>query len=73
MITIFRQCTIEDLDILQPFSRQRYFETFADRNTPENMTAYLDEAFAPEKSGQSCPIQMPPFTFCTGTVSWLGI
>lgn len=49
MITLFRQCTIDDLNILQPFSRQRYFETFADRNTPENMTAYLDEAFAPEK------------------------
>lgn len=49
MITLFRQCTIDDLDILQLFSRQRYFEAFADRNTPENMTAYLDEAFAPKK------------------------
>lgn len=49
MITLFRQCTIDDLDILQPFSRQRYFETFADLNTPDNMTAYLDEAFALEK------------------------
>ena len=49
MITLFRQCTIDDLAILQPFSRQRYFETFADMNTPENMTAYLDEAFAAEK------------------------
>ncbi|WP_196037626.1 GNAT family N-acetyltransferase [Anaerotruncus colihominis] len=49
VITLFRQCTIEDLDILQPFSRQRYFETFSDMNTPENMTAYLDEAFALEK------------------------
>ena len=49
MITLFRQCTIDDLDILPSFSRQRYFETFADMNTPDNMTAYLDEAFALEK------------------------
>ena len=49
MAVSFRECTLEDLEILQAFSRQRYFETFADMNTPENMTAYLDEAFATEK------------------------
>ena len=49
MTALFRQCTIDDLDVLQSFSRQRFFETFADMNTPENMTAYLEAAFAPEK------------------------
>lgn len=49
VVTFFKQCTMEDLDILQAFSRQRFFETFADRNTPENMAAYLGKAFAPEK------------------------
>ena len=49
MNILFRQCIIDDLAILQSFSRQRFYETFAAMNTPENMAAYLDEAFAPEK------------------------
>ena len=46
---LFRHCSIEDLEVLQSFSRQRYFETFAGLNSPENMAAYLDKAFAMEK------------------------
>ncbi|WP_303702543.1 hypothetical protein [Megasphaera massiliensis] len=49
MIPQFRQCTLDDLDTLQAFSRQCFFETFAAMNTPENMEAYLDKAYAPEK------------------------
>lgn len=49
MVTHFRQCTPEDLEILQAFSRKCFFETFAAVNTPENMEAYLDKAYAPEK------------------------
>lgn len=49
MITLFRKCCIDDLDILRAFSRQRFFETFSAMNTSENMDAYLDKAFAPEK------------------------
>ena len=49
MITLFRQCSLADLDVLREFSRQRYLETFAHLNTPENMAAYLDEAFAEER------------------------
>ena len=49
MITQFRPCTLDDVGILQAFSRQCFFETFAAMNTPENMAAYLDEAYAPEK------------------------
>ncbi len=45
----FRRCTIDDLYVLQNFSRRLYFETFAEANTPENMQAYLDHAFALEK------------------------
>lgn len=48
-VTTFRQCTIEDLEVLQAFSRDCYYDTFAALNTPENMQAYLDEAFATEK------------------------
>lgn len=45
----FHRCTIDDLYVLQNFSRRLYFETFAEANTPENMQAYLDHAFALEK------------------------
>ena len=49
MAVSFRECTLEDLEILQAFSRRLFFETFADMNTPENMAVYLDKAFAAEK------------------------
>ena len=49
VIALFRQCTMKDFSVLQSFSRKTFFETFADVNTTENMTAYLDKAFAPEK------------------------
>ena len=48
MAVSFRECTLEDLEILQAFSRRLFFETFADMNTPENMAVYLDKAFAAE-------------------------
>ena len=63
MAVSFRECTLEDLEILQAFSRRLFFETFADMNTPENMAVYLDKAFAAEKT--------PYFIFCTGVGSWL--
>ena len=50
MAVSFRECTLEDLEILQAFSRRLFFETFADMNTPENMAVYLDKAFAAEKN-----------------------
>ena len=66
MIAFFRQCAMKDLTVLQSLSRKTFFETFADVNTSENMTAYLDKAFAPEKL-RDCQIQLRHFTFCTGT------
>ena len=71
MAVSFRECTLEDLEILQAFSRRFVFETFADMNTPENMAVYLDKAFAAEKSGRSCQTKTPYFIFCTGVGSWL--
>ena len=44
-----RPCTGEDLAVLRDFSRRTYFETFSKQNTPENMAAYLDDAFETEK------------------------
>ena len=69
MAVSFRKCTLEDLEILQAFSRQLFFETFADMNTPENMAAYLDEAFATEKIRAELSDENSVFYFCTGTES----
>ncbi len=49
MSLIFRQCTIEDIDILRDFSYRTYFETFAHMNTWKDMEKYLNKAFETEK------------------------
>lgn len=41
--------SLNDIDQLQKIGRQTFYETFATRNTEENMTKYLDEAFSLEK------------------------
>lgn len=46
---LFRQCTQEDIGALRDFSYQTFFETFADRNTPEDMASYLNKSFEREK------------------------
>jgi ribosomal protein S18 acetylase RimI-like enzyme len=40
-----RPCTIEDVDTLKELATQAFCETFAPLNTPENMDAYLQEAY----------------------------
>lgn len=40
-----KQCTIEDLSILQKISCETFFETFKDLNSSDNMNAYLERAF----------------------------
>lgn len=44
-----RPCSKADLEILRDISVRTYFETFAKENTAENMQAYLEAAFSPEK------------------------
>ena len=45
MSIILRSCTSKDIDMLRALSIKTYYETFAHLNTPEDMQAYLDEAF----------------------------
>lgn len=45
----FRKCTIEDLAELRALSSRAFFETFAAQNKPEDMEAYLKDAFSEEK------------------------
>lgn len=44
-----KRCTVGDLHLLQKISYQTYDETFSSYNTPENMQAYLNQAFDFEK------------------------
>lgn len=49
MIKSIRKCTVQDLDSLCKISIKTFYQTFADSNTEENMTAYLDSAYNKEK------------------------
>lgn len=39
-----KNCTLEDLRILQKISYETFNETFKEHNSPENMTAYMERA-----------------------------
>lgn len=42
-------CAIDDIDVLRELSIKTYYETFSSMNTPENMEAYLEQAFDKKK------------------------
>ena len=44
-----RKATTADAELLSEFGARTFSETFAVDNTPENMTAYLQESFTPVK------------------------
>jgi len=44
-----KKCSIKDLRILQEVSIETFSDTFKEQNSPENMKAYLDKAYALEK------------------------
>jgi len=45
MTTTIRRCTVDDLETLQKLSAETYTDTFKPYNTPENMKAYIDDAY----------------------------
>ena len=47
--TIISKVTINDIVTLQQIGRQTFYETFADSNSAENMTSYLENGFSIEK------------------------
>ena len=49
MSIALRKCTIRDFDVLRELSIKTYYETFAHLNTPEDMAAYLEDAFNVDK------------------------
>ncbi|MFY9902388.1 MAG: N-acetyltransferase [Trichococcus sp.] len=44
-----KKCGSEDLADLQAIGIETFTDTFADHNTPEDLQAYLDKAYDPEK------------------------
>lgn len=40
-----KNCTLEDLSVLQEISYETFNETFKDQNSPENMNAYMERAY----------------------------
>lgn len=40
-----KQCTLNDLSILQKISYDTFYETYNEHNTPENMQTYIEKAF----------------------------
>ena len=49
MIKSIKKCTLQDLDSLRKISIETFYQTFADMNTAENMSAYLESAYNEEK------------------------
>lgn len=49
MQVTIKRIGLNELKDLQKIGRQTFAETFAESNSPENMTKYLEEAYADEK------------------------
>lgn len=46
MAVLIKPCTSDDLGLLQKLSVETFQETFQDQNSPEQLEAYLEKAFA---------------------------
>lgn len=55
------KCTVNDLKTLQEISFETFNDTFAKQNSPENINAYLDNAYTDEKL--TTELQTPHSTF----------
>ena len=49
MIKSIKKCTVQDLESLRKISIETFYQTFANSNTEDNMTAYLENAYNEEK------------------------
>ena len=58
-----KKCTADDLEILRQLSIKTYYETFAHLNTPEDMAAYLMDAFNEDKLCRELGDQNSTFFF----------
>lgn len=63
MMTTIKKCTLEDLYELQTISIETYTETFKEHNTPENLAAYLEQAYPLDKLEQELSVPSSYFFF----------
>jgi diamine N-acetyltransferase len=57
------KCSLEDVPVLRQIGQETYFDTFAFMNTPENMDAYLRDAFSPERITSELQMTTSAFYF----------
>ncbi|WP_010096244.1 GNAT family N-acetyltransferase [Ornithinibacillus scapharcae] len=62
MITI-RKCTLDDLHALQEISKETFYDTFKEQNSPDNMKAYLERAFNKEQLEKELTNEFSQFYF----------
>ena len=63
MAIILKKCGSEDLADLQAIGIETFTDTFAAHNTPEDMQAYLDKAYDPEKLKEELSTEGSTFYF----------
>lgn len=63
MTTTIKNCTLEDLHELQTISIETYTETFKEHNTPENLAAYLEQAYPLDKLERELGVPSSYFFF----------
>ena len=63
MAITLKKCGIEDLVDLQSIGIETFTDTFAAHNTPEDLQAYLDKAYDPEKLKEELSTEGSTFYF----------
>ena len=71
MDVLFRRCTEADLDVLRELSIRTFYETFAHMNSAEEISAYLEDAFAAEtlRNELNCQTSGFYFLYVDGTLA----
>lgn len=63
MTATIKKCTLDDLYELQTISIETYTETFKEHNTPENLAAYLEQAYPLDKLERELSVPSSDFFF----------
>ena len=63
MAITLKKCRSEDLADLQAIGIETFTDTFAAHNTPEDLQAYLDKAYDPEKLKEELSAEGSTFYF----------
>ena len=70
--TTLTKCGPTDLQALRQIGQETYADTFSSMNTPENMKAYLEDAFSPERIKAELELASSAFYFLLEGVALAG-